>query len=293
MITGFICVAVSATLLGIMPTMQKQLLVNGLPINSMLFFTNLTISIACVILILVKRLTFKANKAQIVQCILMGVFGQMLTGFLLNSSYLYLPVGTTTMLNFLYPTIVGLIMGIVFREGFTKLQACATALSILGMVFLTGAGGDMSVIGVVLAIASAFSYSGYLIANEKGEANKLPIEIKLFYIMLSATIIYFIMALGTKTFEIPSGGISEWVMLVMGSGMFSAAGFFLMMYGISRLGVTQASFVSMLEPIISVVFATIWFRDSVTIGIVVGGIMVMLSILLIAINGQRIENAEA
>ena len=101
------------------------------------------------------------------------------------------------------------------------------------------------------------------------------------------------MALGTKTFEIPSGGISEWVMLVMGSGMFSAAGFFLMMYGISRLGATQASFVSMLEPIISVVFATIWFRDPVTVGIVVGGIMVMLSILLIAINGQRIENAKA
>ncbi len=56
------------------------------------------------------------------------------------------------------------------------------------------------------------------------------------------------------------------------------------MYGISLLG---ASFVSMLEPIVSVAFSTIWFGDPVTVGVAVGGLLVLSSILLIAIDGKR------
>lgn len=64
-----------------------------------------------------------------------------------------------------------------------------------------------------------------------------------------------------------------------------------MMYGISKLGAAIASFVSMLEPIVSVIFSTLWFHDPVTIGIVVGGGLVMASILLIAIDGAKKGNS--
>ena len=50
MLIGIIAVAGAATLLGIMPSMQKTLLVNGLPMNSLMFFTNLTISLVCLIM---------------------------------------------------------------------------------------------------------------------------------------------------------------------------------------------------------------------------------------------------
>lgn len=286
MITGFLCVAGAAALLGIMPTMQKQLLINGLSIYSLLFFTNLTTNIVCLALACFKKRSLKIKKIQLIQCILMGVFGQLLTGFLLNSSYLYLPVGTTMMLNFLYPSIVCIIMGTLFHNGFTRLQIAAIGVSVLGMIFLTGAGGTMSVIGVVLAVASAFTYSGYLVANEKGPANELPIEVKLLYITIPGSIIYFSAAVATNAFIVP-GDVSGWAMLIGGSGLFSAGGFFLMLYGVSRLGASTASFVSMLEPVISVVFATIWFHDPVTVGIAAGGVLVIVSILMITVDGQR------
>lgn len=47
---------------------------------------------------------------------------------------------------------------------------------------------------------------------------------------------------------------------MLGAGLFNVGGYFLMMYGISRMGASTAAFVSMLEPIVSVVFGTIWFR---------------------------------
>lgn len=287
MLLGFFCVAGAATCLGILPTFQKHLMVNGLPLNSLMFFTNWTITLVCLFMAIIKKKSLKASKKQVLQGLLMGVFGMLFTAVLLNSSYLYLPVGTTIMLNFLYPTIVCVIMGTVFKAGFTKLQITAIAASILGMVFLTGAGGEMPVIGLVMAIASAFTYGIYLVANEKGPVNDLSIEVKLFYVSLPATIVFSIVAPVTGTLMAPSNGLAGWAMMIGGSGLITVCGYFLMMFGISKTGASTAAFVSMLEPIVSVVFGTIWFKDPVTVGIAVGGVLIITSILLITIDGYK------
>lgn len=287
MAIGMICVAGAATLLGILPTIQKQLMVDGLPLNSLMFFTNLTITLFCLLVSLVKKTSIKIKKQQLIQALIMGVFGMLCTAALLNMSYLYLPVGTAIMLNFLYPTIVCVIMGTIFKNGFTKLQITAIIVSILGMVFLTGIGGELSILGMVLAITSAFTYGIYLVGNEKGPANELPIEVKLFYVSLPATIAFAIIAPMTNTLCAPTGGIKSWIAMIGGSGLFTVGGYFLMMYGISKLGAATAAFVSMLEPIVSVIFGTIWFQDPVTYGIAIGGSLVIISILLITIDGYQ------
>ena len=99
MLIGIIAVAGAATLLGIMPSMQKTLLVNGLPMNSLMFFTNLTISLVCLIMARLKGRSLKASRIQLIQALIMGASGMMFTALLLNTSYLYLPVGTAIMLN--------------------------------------------------------------------------------------------------------------------------------------------------------------------------------------------------
>ena len=49
---GFCCVAGAATLLGILPTIQKQLMMNGLPLSGLMFYTNLTITVFCLVMAL-------------------------------------------------------------------------------------------------------------------------------------------------------------------------------------------------------------------------------------------------
>lgn len=293
MLIGMIAVSVAATLLGIMPSMQKQLLVDGLPMNSLMFFTNLTITVVSALMAIWKKHSLKADMRQLFQAMAMGTSGMLLTALLLNNSYLYLPVGTAIMLNFLYPAIVCVLMATVFREGFTKLKAAAIVVSITGMIFLTGAGGEMPVKGILMAIASAFTYGSYLIANEKGPANDLPIETKLFYVSLPGTLLFAVIAPVTNTLAAPAGGAMGWVQLICGSGLFTVGGYFLMMYGVSRLGASKAAFISMLEPIVSVVFGTIWFHDPITLGIVAGGILVVVSILLITVDGLAADSSVA
>lgn len=286
MLVGIFAVAGAATLLGIMPSLQKQVLVDGLPMNSLMAYTNLIITLVSLGMALAKKRSLRARPVQFIQAVLMGTVGMLVTALLLNNAYLYLPVGVAIMLNFLYPTVVCVVMGTVFRQGFTKLQGAAIASSIAGMVFLAGKGGDLHPTGLLLALASAFTYGGYLIANEKGPANELPIETKLFYVSLPGTVLFWILAPVTQTLAVPAGGGIGW-MYVLGSGLCTVGGYFLMMYGIGRMGASMAAFVSMLEPIVSVVFGTIWFHDPVTAGVVIGGMLVLASILLIAIDGAK------
>lgn len=288
MVKGFILVAFAASCLGIMPSFQKQVLMDGLSVNNLMLYSNWVITLVCLGMSLIKKRNLRVSKKQLVQALLMGVVGLLITGILLNTSYLYLPVGTSIMLNFMYPTIVCIVMGTVFKGGFTKLQIGAIVASIAGMVFLTGAGGKMPVVGLFMAGASAFTYAAYLIANEKGPANDLPTEVKLFYVSLPTTVLYTIIVPASGQLQVPSSGLKGWI-FVIAVGLFMVGGYFFMMYGIELLGAATASFVSMLEPIVSVIFSTLWFHDPVTVGIVAGGGLVILSILLIAIDGYTSE----
>lgn len=285
MIVGLLAVAAAAICMGIMPTFQKQVMMNGLPMNSLMCYANIIITLVSLGAALLKKRSLKATPAQAAQGILMGVFGMMLTAPLLNIAYINLPVGIAIMLNFLYPAVVCIAMGTIFKQGFTSLQVGAIVCSIAGMVFLAGKGSGISVLGIVCALASAFTYGIYLVSNEIGPANELSIEVKMFYVSIPGTVIMAIVAPLTHTLALPNAAF-DWV-YVVGNGLFAVGGYLLMMYGIERLGASTAAFVSMLEPIVSVVLGTVWFGDPVTVGAAIGTALVLVSILFIAIDGSK------
>ena len=234
-------------------------------------------------MVIVKKHPVRASRRQILQCLAMALLGQMLTGIFLTASYMYISVAMATMINFLYPAIVCVIMSVGARKKLTLQQVAAIVFSITGMVFLTGAGGDISFTGILFALVSAFTYSGYLICGEVGPANDLPVNVKLMYIAAVSSACYAVLCTATGSFTLPHGAVS-WLMLVGGSGMFSALGFFLMMYGIVKLGAITASFISILEPVVSVVFGTLWFHDPLTGSTVIGGLLLLASMLLATIK---------
>lgn len=289
---GILAVLSAATIMGIMPSMQKQLMLDGLPTNSLLFLTNLVVSISTLLVILLQKQSLKLTKSQAIQVTIMGLGGMGLTAFLVNTAYLHLPVGTVTMLHFVYPTVVCIVMGTLFKAGFSKLQIAAIVVSMAGMVLLAGQGGNLSVFGIVLAIASAFSYAFYMIANEKGPANDLPLAVKLFYVSTAGTIFFGIYAGATGTLAVPAtiGGIAQ---LVVCSGLGTTVSFFLMMAGVRRLGASTSSFLSMAEPVVSVIFGTLWFRDPVTAAIVAGSVLVLTSVCFITLDSARKNKKES
>ena len=86
MLVGIFAVAGAATLLGIMPSLQKQVLVDGLPMNSLMAYTNLIITLVSLGMALLKKRSLRARPVQAIQAVLMGTVGMLLTALLLNNA---------------------------------------------------------------------------------------------------------------------------------------------------------------------------------------------------------------
>ena len=158
------------------------------------------------------------------------------------------------------------------------------------VIGLTDKNGALPAKGILLAVTSAFTYGSYLIANEKGPANQMALEVKLFYVSLPGTLLFAVLAPATGNLATPSS-LASWLQLIFFSGLATVTGYFLMMFGIQRLGASTASFLSMLEPVVSVVFGTLWFSEQITEGIVVGSLLVLTSVCFITLDGARKEKA--
>ena len=123
---------------------------------------------------------------------ILGAVGMGVTSFLVNSATHRIPVGLTIILHFPYPTIVAVVMILFFHQKFTVFKHVATVCSSGGMMLITNMDGNraISATGILLALASSLTYSFYMIANDKGKINELPLLVKLAYFGLGSSLLF-------------------------------------------------------------------------------------------------------
>ncbi len=290
MIQGVFAAVLSSIISGIVPTFQKQIVSDGLPIFSMMLFNCGTIELCTFLIAKFRGHSLKVSRKQFLQALSIGPLGTFLLTALLNYSYQYMSVGTATMIYNFYPTVTCILMAVVFKQGLSKLKVGAILVSLAGMVFLTGKGGEIAPVGIILALGAALFYSIYLVGNDKGSLNELPLEVKMFYTSLPSLVIVSIMAPATHNLALPATP-AAWAQVLFCSIMGALVGGFLLLVGIQRLGATTASFLTILNPIVSVVVSTIWFHDAVTVNMVVGSVLILSSACLITLDSARQNKA--
>lgn len=279
---GIFALIGASVLLGVIPTANKYLLLSGMTSSQIVFYTYLMVALTAACLAKVRGESFHIRKSQFFKLFLLGAAGMGGTGYLLNQSYLLIPVGLATMLHFLYPTVVSMVMIGVYRERMTKGKMAAILASVAGMFFIADLSGGMKLAGVFFALCSSGTYAYYIIANDKGEINELPILIKLCYSAAGASIFCCFLCRGDLA--IPSR-ISVYLALfgICGLGFLSA--FYLLTTGISSVGALMASFFNMLEPVVSLVVSTLMYQDNLQLKTGLGCMLVLLSVLFIAADG--------
>jgi drug/metabolite transporter (DMT)-like permease len=224
---------------------------------------------------------------------------------------------------YIYPAIVAVI---TIRYG-RRLQGRrawgALALAISGVALAVG-GIDPSaappLIGIVLIIASPIIYAVWIVlaarfGGERGESDVVDIPpheaeapadtppaeaAPTAAIMITATAIsWWVLALGTSRAVLPSQIPAEaWIPLI-GVGVVSTALALQTFYaGARRIGAAQASLVSTVEPIYTIVLAAILFGERLTPVQLLGGAMVIMGVVIAQTgsgepNGAEPTNAQA
>ena len=280
---GLLMVVGSSVIFGILPSFMRMVLAKG---AAPMVIIGCYSAIAALLNGLSARAAharLRTTRRALLKLALVGIVGSSVTSLLLSFSYLFIPVGFATVTHFMYPVIVTIGMSLFFRQPFGARQGTAVACAVAGMLLIIGLEFSGSAVGFALALGSSVTYAFYIIACGRFDFDGLDASARLFWMNLSAAAFYAVALPITRTPIALPDTASTLTVLTCGTMMFLAHRLF--MGGIAAVGPTPAAFTSMLEPITSLLFSSLIFRDGqITWRKLLGILLVLSAMLLVSLK---------
>ncbi|MCF0168587.1 MAG: DMT family transporter, partial [Bacteroidales bacterium] len=231
-------------------------------------------------------------KITLKQAGILVVAGLLYTGssLFLFESYKYIPSGLATMLIYVSPAMVAVIM--VFLRVVPSWPVwLAIAAAFFGVMLMTKSDGTIEIdaIGVALSLASALVYSFFIvIINKNATVGSLSSTMLTFYSLCVGTIVFAarLLASGRGLTDGLNGSFA-WLNLV-GLAIFPTIVATATLAISSRnIGATKASVLSVFEPITAIVIGTAVFGEILTTNIVVGIVIAISAVTFMIMKTKR------
>ncbi len=280
-IKGLLYIVLASVSFGIMPILAKLAYSQGANPYSVLFLRFLFASIMLLYYLLKKGISLKLDKTTFLWIILLGVFGYSATSGFLFVSYNYISVGLATMIMYTYPIIVTFFSTFIYKEKIYLQKIIALSLSVLGVYVLIGVGKEVfSFKGISFALMSAIFYSIYVLGASSGKLKQVNSYVMTFYLSISASATMLLLGLKNSsiTLSISFYGIVCIMLLAFISTVVALMAF---LEGVRLIGPSNASILSTLEPIVSLVLGWIILKEAISISTALGSLLILSSIIIL------------
>lgn len=277
---GVALVMLSALMYGATPMLTKQTYALGS--NSMTSsLMRATLALPLLVLInVVKGEPLKMKRHELLPMTAAGLCGGA-TMILLASSYAFIPVGTATVLHFVYPVIVAVLGRIFFGNRLTKSKLIALVLSVAGILCFFERGGSLDLRGVALALGSGLTFAMNMLLMER------PAIRDMWYLRTGLYNAVF-SALCAAGYGLATGTIRTDFDPVCFLYMFAVSVLTMMValpalkVGVRRLGGLASSVLSTLEPISSVILGAVIFKEVISLPRLLGCVLVLSGVIVVA-----------
>ncbi|WP_085168697.1 DMT family transporter [Brachyspira hyodysenteriae] len=283
---NILLVIIGSIAYGFLPIFVKNIIAYNYSSLSIVFYRYFLTAIFLFIIILVTKKSFKITKRQFIELFIFSIIGLGLTLFFLSQSLLYISAGLSNMIHFGYPVIVLLVMIFMFKEKANILKILSIIFAVVGIVLLTQVVEVESFLGVIYALITTITYGSYIIANKKCSFSEVDTMVSLFYMSLFVSIAFFIAGMFTGSLQVLNNLYVFWNFAVISlvCTIFSLG---LLLYGVKRLGSSLASILNMFEPATTVVASIFIYKESLTINIIIGSILIILSTISMVIGSKK------
>ncbi|WP_273431818.1 DMT family transporter [Chitinibacter tainanensis] len=208
----------------------------------------------------------------------MGALGYVGQAYSYFSALQYGSAALAALLLYAYPVLVTLVAVIWGGERLGGRKLLALALAAVSLILTIGpAGGQW--LGVLLGLLAAAIYTGYILAGSRltPQAGAMP----------AATVVMSAAALAlwlTSAWQTPvwPGSHSGWLALLAIALVSTVGAILAFLAGLERLPASEASMLSTLEPVVSVLLAAALLGDQLSGWQLLGGVGILISALLIA-----------
>jgi drug/metabolite transporter (DMT)-like permease len=275
-LAGIVLVIISAASFGTLAIFGRYAYSAGIDTTTLLFL-RFTLSAILMSGLLVIRHETLPRGTTLGLLIGMGAIGYVGQSFSYLTAIKYASAGLVALLLYLYPTFVVILSALFLKEKITRRKLCALGLATLGAIMTVNPQGGQWT-GILLALSAAIIYSVYIIIGA-GVMQKVSAIQSSMVIFASAGFIYAVLAAAngphwpsTKAGWLAIGAITL-VATVIPVTTFLA--------GVKRIGPTDASMLSTLEPVVTVVLAAILFGEFLGPITLLGGGLILTAVLLL------------
>jgi drug/metabolite transporter (DMT)-like permease len=190
------------------------------------------------------------------------------------------PAGLVAILLYLYPAFVTILATIFLKKPVTMLKCMALVMTLGGTILMIGLDSDTGqVLGIVLGITAAVLYSIYIVVGSKVilNAGAFPAST---VVIISAGVVFsgVVTAKGVQFPITLTGWISVFAIALVSTALAIVTFF----AGLKKIDPANASMISTLEPVVTIVLAVVVLGEAVTTPKILGGIMILMAVVLLA-----------
>jgi drug/metabolite transporter (DMT)-like permease len=275
-ILGIIQIITSAASFGTLAIFGHFAYANGIDIFTLLF---LRFSLSAVLMggLLILRHEPLPHGGILIRLIGMGAIGYVGQSFSYLTAIKFASAGLVALLLYLYPIFVAILSNIFLREKITRIKALALVIALAGTALtVSPEGGQLP--GILLAISAAVIYSVYIIVGTQVMQKVSALQSST-VIFASAGFIYGILTIINKP-HFPSSGIG-WAIIAGTVIVATVLPVVTFLAALKRIGPTNASTLSTLEPVVTVILAGILLHDTFKAATLLGGGMILAAVILL------------
>lgn len=276
-LAGILLVVISATTFGTLPILSRYAYDAGLNVSTLLFLRFTLAALVLIGLLWLRREPLPRGGV-LAQLIGMGAIGYVGQSYFYLSALQFASAGLVALLLYLYPTIVALLSVFVLKTRLTRLKAVALSIATLGLVLTANPQGGQWT-GILLAVGAAVMYAVYIVVGA-GVMQKVSAVQSTAVIFASAGLVYG----GIVTVQGPQWPKTGEAWLVVGGLVVLATVIPVMTFlaSLKRIGPTEVSMLSILEPVVTVLLAALLFQERLQPSALVGGGLILAAVWLLA-----------
>ncbi len=275
-ITGILLIVISATTFGSLAIFGRFAYAAGLNVSTLLFLRFSFSAVLMAGLLVTSRQSLPRGRV-LAQLIGMGALGYVAQSLCYLTAIQHASAGLVALLLYLYPTLVALLSTLILKSRLTRLKVIALALATLGAALTANPQGGEP-LGILLAISSAVIYSVYIIVGA-GVMQKVTAFQSSAVIFASAGLVFG----GLTALQGPQWPASAQGWLAVGGIVLFATVIPVVTFlaGLKRIGPTDASMLSTLEPAVTVLLAALLLGEPPQPLTLVGGALILSAVLML------------
>jgi drug/metabolite transporter (DMT)-like permease len=280
--TGILLVAISAASFGTLAIFGRFAYADGIDTPTLLFMRFILSTLLMGGLLAMRRESLPHGQT-LAWLIGMGAIGYVGQSFAYLSAIKYASAGLVALLLYLYPTFVAILSVFFLKGKLTGLKILALCLATLGAALTANPqGGEWK--GIVLALSAALIYAVYIIVGA-GVMQKVSAVQSSTVIFASAGVVYGAMtAINGPRWPATNAGWAAIGAMTLIATVIPVAAF---LAGLKRIGPTDASMLSTIEPIVTVLLAALIFGEKLQPITLLGGGLILAAVLLVTRNELR------